>query len=742
MMKTLHRILGLCNTPTNMNTLDRSIRITLGLLLIAISPVGFGLLDSGIIGWFFALFGLANVISAVMGWCFMYSLVGLSSLSSQDDHDNIELDFPTLRKKAILGFGIVSVLISAFFISEGYQSSKETIQAMELNQLHTKAVSVFDAIEGSLLNNSPFTPDRPLNTSRLLDQYFLGDAPVFIALARSDETWQFASNNMSDDLKPLIIDSLSHDNDQFHSHILSTQRHEHESLHALNNLENYYVTVDDQAYAIIHHEVALAQTPHHFNIYIGELSHTAPVLNRILTRMVISSTVVVWIALWGAIAVAFFIWRYIEGSNRRAIHAANTDSQTGLLNERALRDIFTNKELIKPNKEYIVYAAKFRNLSQILANNSALILSQVLNQLATRLQQEIRPDCILGCLNNNTFIIISPAENRACVERFKALINETQQLESFQFSLDPTEVELHYPTDVNDFESLMSSISTLIFFANQQRLPYLRYQHHLIQNSKKTSQYSAELKTAIETEQFELYLQPKFDMISGHIVGAEALIRWNHPQDGLLTPYHFLDLVEQSNMRSAFAIFVINKVFALDVALKNIGHSLPLSFNLNGYDVFDPDVITALQQASAQQPYEEHALLEIELTESETALDIKHIAAQLDHITSFGFNIALDDFGTGMSSFSYSHTLPIRTIKIDRSFIMNLDDSNASHIPIKAILFLAKNYGYQVVAEGVETQQQADILIELGCTVCQGYHYAKPMPYQDFIGLLPHSSSV
>lgn len=737
-MKPIRHILSTCTQP-NMNKLDRGVRFTLGLALTAISPMGYGLLGDDIIGWFFALFGIANIISSLIGWCFMYSLVGLTSLAgSDDDQQNIELDFASLRKKAIIGFGTVSVLISAFFISEGYQSSKETVQSVELNHLHSNAIYVINDVEHILdSDSSTAATSNALLDSGLLNKYFLADTPIFIALLGPDGSWVLQTKNSGDSTFEQILNALKNRSSEFAHNVVSNQNHS-SPLYDLKSLHKHYLSVGDQQYAVVHHDITTSKSTN-VRLFIGEQSQTEAVLDRVLTRMVVSSSIVIWIAIWGAVAVAYFIWKYVEGSNRRAINAANTDSRTGLLNERALREIFSNNDLIQPSLEYTVYAAKFRNLSQILANNSSIILSQVLHQLATRIKNEITSDTIVGCLNDSTFIIVARPEQRDDINHFKRLINETQHLDNYRFSLEPTEVELSYPNDVSDFENLLSSISTLIYYANHQRLAYLRYQDDLIQNSQKTSKYSSELKTAIETKQFELYLQPKIDMTTGEVLGGEALIRWNHPQDGLLTPYHFLDLVEQSNMRSAFALFVVNEVCSLTTNLPSKGYLQPLSFNLNGYDVFDPSVIEALESVSQQLSSHQYIMPEIELTESETAIDVERIATQLHYISSLGFNIALDDFGTGMSSFSYSHALPINTIKIDRSFVLDLDESSKSHIPIRAILFLAKNYGYEVVVEGVETQQQVDILTNLGCAVCQGYFYSTPVTYTEFIAMLPES---
>ncbi|TPE48709.1 GGDEF domain-containing protein [Maribrevibacterium harenarium] len=623
------------------------------------------------------------------------------------------------------------MFLSTLYVAEGYESGKETIRAMELKQLHDITFFVLDELENKLdeamLGTKPIS--EGLSEADLLDALYHFEMPLMVVV--SDSTGSVAASQKIDVTILSEMRSVLTNNTFLEKELGG---HDHDTLSSSNyDLDQYFYNFAGTKYCIMFHDVAL-ENGHKIRIFMVKESQSDNyVVDKVFTRLMISSTIVVWIAIWGAVAVAFFLWKRIESSNRRVITAANTDSQTGLLNERALREKFDSQQANFANREHIIYAAKFRNLSQILANNSSLIVSKTLHQLATQLRQNIDKSCLLARLNDGTFVIVAPYRKKDCIDTFHKLINEPQQVDNFQFSLDPTVVEVIFPNDVNRFDRLISSISTLIFSANQQRLPFLRYSRDLIKVSQKALQYSAEIRDAIEQHQFELYLQPKVDMRTGATVGAEALIRWNHPEDGLLTPYHFLDIVEQSNVRSQFARFVANEAAKLAKDLHSKGHHLPVSFNLNGYDVFDTEVTTTLEQIAVSLPATNYPMLEIELTESETSIDVKHIAEKLEYISSLGYSIALDDFGTGMSSFSFSHTLHINTIKIDRSFVIQLSDDERSYIPIKTIVYLANNYGYHIVVEGVETKEQAETLIKLGCHHCQGYFYAKPSTYSEFL---------
>jgi EAL domain-containing protein (putative c-di-GMP-specific phosphodiesterase class I) len=282
---------------------------------------------------------------------------------------------------------------------------------------------------------------------------------------------------------------------------------------------------------------------------------------------------------------------------------------------------------------------------------------------------------------------------------------------------------------------MLVAISALLADANKRRLKTAYYDESVIVSRQKETQYASEISAALQNREFEIYLQPKIDLQSGRICGAEALIRWNHPEDGFLPPGVFLETVEKSNHRAEFAIFVAEETMRLCQEVHALGHEIAFSFNLSGYDIVDPIVLSKLKALAAM--FEGHRCRpEIELTEAETSLNVVEIKESLNQLAQLGYRIALDDFGTGMSSLSYCHELSINTVKIDKSFVDVLLKDAIGVIPIASILSLAECYGYDVVVEGVETEDQAAVLSNMGCTLCQGYYFAKPMPFSEFLAFI------
>ncbi|HSG03760.1 MAG TPA: EAL domain-containing protein, partial [Marinobacterium sp.] len=445
-----------------------------------------------------------------------------------------------------------------------------------------------------------------------------------------------------------------------------------------------------------------------------------------------SSLIVFWLAIWGAVGVAYFIWRYVESANRRVYKLATTDQATGLANDYALRELMENGSLFSTERDMKIVGMHLRNLSNIASNTTLKLLNQLLSELGRKLTSGMGEDQYLARLNDGTIILIAPEDQVPVFEQFRQSVNEVQWVGDFQFTLEPTEVQLSYPTDVDSFESLRTAVSQLVASAKKMRIPVLRYDQSLMERSDKLDDYASEISRALHQHEFELYLQPKIDMDERVIVGAETLIRWNHPQDGLLAPGLFMDVVVHSNLRSQFATFVIEETALMAKKLRAEGYMIPLSFNLSADDIFDANVQATLATVAKSLDLQQVPHLEIELIEAQTSINIVRIKEALRLINWLGYTVALDDFGTGMSSLSYSNELPVNTIKIDKSFVDRLLVSEGTEPSIRAIMLLAEGYGFNVVAEGVETQAQAETLRTLGCRVAQGYFYSKPVPFDDF----------
>lgn len=698
----------------NMNNIDRISRFMIGGLFVLLSPLVSGFFSESIFSWFIGIFGLTNMISALIGWCFMYSFIGLSSTSKKDESfdELIDIDFGMMRRRIMLGFGAVATLVIALFISESYTSTVKAVKQVE----YARAIDITRVISSEVNTLSDFETlsDNNAGVFKLNDILNQLKKPAYLSLIYTGKA--FSSSHLLDEK---TVDEITQN-----------------IARGVVNKENpvTFININEITYFIAEQAIDINQSNEKATVIIALPAASAHVVNtELLPRLTGSSLIVFWLTLWGSVGVAFFTWQYVERSNRIALNAARTDSLTGLSNELALKEIFRDR-IDHSSKEYLITAVNFRNMRMIATNNSSSTVNLILKKVAQKLKDNLKSGCYLARLNDGNFLLaVATSEHSADIhETFSTIVNETIDVDDYQFSLDPTEAIIYYPKDVKTFKELMLSISSLIMAAEHNRVSKIYYDKSYIVSSAKALEYATRIKCALDNFELELFLQPKVDINSGKVIGAETLIRWNHPTDGLLPPSKFINVIEKSNFREEFSRYVIQETVKLRRDLGNQDLGLPISFNLNAYDIVNDDIRALLAEISQSPDFKPHCL-ELELTETETTINVDKISDALNDISKMGFNIALDDFGTGMSSLSFTHKLPINTIKIDKSFVDELSDEKRTHIAVKTIVDLAEQYQCKIIVEGVETEQQVNILKKLGCNVVQGYYFAKPMTKNAFI---------
>jgi EAL domain-containing protein (putative c-di-GMP-specific phosphodiesterase class I) len=224
-----------------------------------------------------------------------------------------------------------------------------------------------------------------------------------------------------------------------------------------------------------------------------------------------------------------------------------------------------------------------------------------------------------------------------------------------------------------------------------------------------------------------LYYQPKAALASGTVQSVEALLRWNHPERGVIGPDEFIPLAQQTGLMKPLTLYVLDEALGQCRAWQRAGLTLGVAVNLSVRNLLDadfPQQVRRLLQKREVDP----SLLQLEITESTMLSDPVRTKRVLDKLATMGIALSIDDFGTGYSSLSYLSQLPVNEIKIDRSFVMNMAQSDNDAVIVRSTIDLGRNLGLQVVAEGVETEQAWDELSELGCTLAQGYYLSRPVP--------------
>jgi EAL domain-containing protein (putative c-di-GMP-specific phosphodiesterase class I) len=245
----------------------------------------------------------------------------------------------------------------------------------------------------------------------------------------------------------------------------------------------------------------------------------------------------------------------------------------------------------------------------------------------------------------------------------------------------------------------------------------------------------AYVETAIEQDEFVVYLQPKFDIKTEKIKGSEALIRWNYKNKEFLPPYRFIPFFEKDGSIAKIDDIVLKKVCAAMARWKEQGKPIyPVSVNLSRSRLYDEKLIDKLVGIVDSYGVEHH-YIDFELTESATYDNMEHMISVLQELRNRGFKISMDDFGTGYSSLSLLTKMPINTLKIDKSFVDPIAAQNERREDItvlRLIISLSKELGFVCLAEGAETRSQVDRLKELGCEIIQGYYFSKPIPISEY----------
>jgi diguanylate cyclase len=281
-----------------------------------------------------------------------------------------------------------------------------------------------------------------------------------------------------------------------------------------------------------------------------------------------------------------------------------------------------------------------------------------------------------------------------------------------------------YPEHGDDVDALLQKADVAMYGAKDRRLGIAVYDGNLDTNTADHLALVSELRRALDQEEIVLYFQPQADVRTGTVVGAEALIRWQHPVRGLMPPNDFVPYVERTGMSTALSAYVLSGAARQLREWRDEGVDVSLAVNLTMHDLLDtslPDRVAEMLERFAVDA----TRLELEITERVIMADPVRVKNVVERLKRIGVRLAIDDFGTGYSSLSYLKSLPLDVIKIDRSFVMGMDRESDRAI-VRSTIDLGHNLGLTVVAEGVEDQETLDELSRYGCDLVQGYLIARP----------------
>jgi len=359
---------------------------------------------------------------------------------------------------------------------------------------------------------------------------------------------------------------------------------------------------------------------------------------------------------------------------------------------------------------------------------------RVLVALAARLRQLVHGGDTVARLGGDEFVVLftelqSPEQ---CVLSLQALLQHIAQpllLDGMTLQLTASIGATLYPYDDGDADTLLRHADQAMYLAKQQgRNCYQLFDSEQARQQRDLSEQQARVREALDGGELCLYYQPKVDMQDGRVVGAEALLRWQHPQLGLLSPAAFLPLIADSPLIVTVGQWVIDTALAQLDLWQRQGLALNVSVNVAASQLQQPDFAAQLAQSLARYPALPPSQLALEILESAALSDIGQVSAVMQACQALGVSFALDDFGTGYSSLTYCKRLPASLLKIDQSFVRDMLANGEDRALVEGVISLARAFGREVIAEGVETIAHAHALRAMGCRLGQGYGMARPMP--------------
>lgn len=412
-------------------------------------------------------------------------------------------------------------------------------------------------------------------------------------------------------------------------------------------------------------------------------------------------------------------------------HMAFHDHLTDLPNRRLLKQTIeqTIEQRAKdPEPFALLYIDldRFKNINDSMGH---YVGDQLLKAVGERLKLLVRQNDLVGRLSGDEFIILCPTTTKIKVTRIaNRIVDEISKpflINNLEIFIAPSIGISMFPEDGRNYDSLIRNADSAMYLAKQSgKSTYQFFTKELYNELMERTLIEMELRQALKKNEMSLHYQPQIDFKSGKISGVEALLRWNHSSRGMISPGKFIPIAEETGIILPIGLWVLETACKQAKDWQELGYpyiqmSVNVSLRQFKSPTFISDVKNTLLQTGLQPCY-----LNIEITESMTS-DVGYCESILQEIRDLGISVSIDDFGTGYSSLSHLSKFPITHLKIDQSFVRELDTSS---VIVKAIIDLAKNLHLKVIAEGVETIEQAELLKSLQCDEAQGYLYSRPLP--------------
>jgi diguanylate cyclase (GGDEF)-like protein len=452
--------------------------------------------------------------------------------------------------------------------------------------------------------------------------------------------------------------------------------------------------------------------------------------------------VVVTKASWGLIPLLllplFLVYKTASISLEKE-HAAMHDALTGLANRKRLIEMMAlaGEEAERTGGAValcLLDLDRFKEINDTLGHHTG---DRLLEIAANRLARAVRPEDTVARLGGDEFAVLltdvrGPADALEAAERIRGLLSEPFHLDGMALQVETSIGVALHPEHTDSVPRLLQLADVAMYQAKEERTGVELYRQERDIHTPDRLDLLGSVRRAIENDELEMHFQPAVSVPAGRPVGVEALVRWNHPERGLIFPDAFLDLVEQSGLMRQLTHLVLAKSLARAAQWWHAGIEVPVAVNVSVRDLSDAkfaDVVAGLLR--------EHDLpaqaLKLEITEHVLMADPGRMTHALESIGRLGVDLSLDDFGTGYSSLVHLKRLPVSELKVDRSFVQRMTSDPDDAAIVRSIVDLAHSLGLRVVAEGVETIESWRALEVLGCDLAQGYLISRPVPGDEVV---------
>lgn len=614
----------------------------------------------------------------------------------------------------------VALFVAAIYVGVSYRLAADVGQRVEVDALEQETQLIFRELQ-----QNSVAPRRALaHLATTHYEHAVADRSMLIRVSGPDLEWRH-TNQLSPELGTALKAQLER--------ALST------------GSSSRVLTLDSQQY-VWHcqsdgiYQVCLVQNAAAFG--------TA--LQFVARRLSITTLIVFWITAWLAITLSSWVNKRVQEKNDALARLATHDSLTGLPNRlflMALLDRFMSARAANPRgreasppKEgcmLLIDLDKFKEVNDSFGHSAG---DHLLKEVAARLSSVLSSQQTLVRTGGDEFIVWAPqlAEDAArdLAAALVASCNEPVMINDIAINTGASVGLAFYPEHATNAETLLICADAAMYDAKQKHCGWSLFaERDIVTLSEQRLRLKSDLGRAFRDEELKLVFQPKINMQSGEILGVEALARWHHPDEGVLPPHPFIELIEQSGRIQQFGRYVIRTAILQLARWQAQQVAVPIAVNLSPYNLLDLGLLEYTTGLLIEHGVSA-TMLEIELTESATSQNLASISHQLERFRNAGLRLAIDDFGTGMSSLAYISELNVDVIKIDKTFVSDMEDNRRHRAIIATTIALCRALNCDLVAEGIEHAEQARLLLEMGCSVGQGFHYSVPLGDEEMTQML------